>query len=172
MAQEDKQSDSIVNLTVGGWGGPPKRPIVTLTQPHEVAALRMHRLAQLSAQERSFASPGRYPTLATWRKLDRGDLQFGTAFRPNSCPGYVKPFEDTLIQGAIERIGVYFFSGDNGDETSAFGFATPDWPASSPWVTAVGGTSLGIDVAKARVPETRDPLSSTSALNVLMPPSS
>ena len=59
--------------------------------------------------------------------------------------GYVKPFEDTLIQAAAEGIGVYFSSGDNGDETSRFGFATADWPASSPWVTTVGGTSLGVD---------------------------
>src|SRR6476646_3128707 len=52
--------------------------------------------------------------------------------------GYIKPFEDTLIQAAAEGIGVYFSSGDNGDETSRSGFATTDWPASSPWVTAVG----------------------------------
>src|SRR5919202_5361589 len=58
--------------------------------------------------------------------------------------GYVKPLEDTLIQAAAEGIGVYFASGDNGDETARFGFATADWPASSPWVTAVGGTSLGV----------------------------
>jgi subtilase family serine protease len=69
-------------------------------------------------------------------------------------PGYVQPFEDTLIQAAIEGIGVYFSSGDNGDETSRFGFATADWPASSPWVTSVGGTSLGVDSANARVVET------------------
>src|SRR5437870_1946319 len=68
--------------------------------------------------------------------------------------GFVKPFEDTLIQAAIEGIGVYFSSGDNGDETSVQGFATTDWPASSPWVTAVGGTSLGISSSKTRVLET------------------
>jgi subtilase family serine protease len=61
--------------------------------------------------------------------------------------GYIKPFEDTLIQAAAEGIGVYFSSGDSGDETVNFGYATPDWPASSPWVTAVGGTSLGINNA-------------------------
>jgi len=76
---------------------------------------------------------------------------FATELLP---PGYVKPFEDTLIQAAIEGIGVYFSSGDNGDETSRFGFATTDWPASSPWVTAVGGTSLGVDQANTRVLET------------------
>lgn len=68
--------------------------------------------------------------------------------------GYVKPLEDTLIQAAIEGIGVYFSSGDNGDETSRFGFATTDWPASSPWVTAVGGTSLGVGASNQRVLET------------------
>jgi subtilase family serine protease len=69
-------------------------------------------------------------------------------------PGYVKPFEDTLIQAAIEGIGVYFSSGDNGDESSLFGFATTDYPVSSPWVTAVGGTSLGVSQANTRAIET------------------
>jgi subtilase family serine protease len=69
-------------------------------------------------------------------------------------PGYILPMEDTLIQAAIEGIGVYFSSGGSGDETVNFGFATTDWPASSPWVTAVGGTSLGIGAAGTRVLET------------------
>ena len=69
-------------------------------------------------------------------------------------PGYVKPMEDTLVQAAIEGIGVYFSSGDNGDESSTFGFPTTDWPASSPWVTAVGGTSLGVTQSNQRAVET------------------
>jgi len=68
--------------------------------------------------------------------------------------GVIKPFEDTLIQAAAEGVGVYFSSGDNGDETTNMGYATSDWPASSPWVTAVGGTSLAVDGANARVFET------------------
>lgn len=76
---------------------------------------------------------------------------FSTELLPT---GYVKPFEDTLIQAAAEGIGVYFSSGDNGDETSRFGFATPNWPAVSPWVTAVGGTSLGVDQNNNRALET------------------
>jgi subtilase family serine protease len=76
---------------------------------------------------------------------------FSTELLP---PGYVKPVEDTLIQAAAEGIGVYFSSGDNGDETARFGYATTDWPASSPWVTAVGGTSLGVDQNGARALET------------------
>lgn len=76
---------------------------------------------------------------------------FSTEFLPK---GYVKPFEDTLVQAVAEGIGVYFSSGDNGDETSNIGFASVDWPAASPWVTAVGGTSLAVDQQNTRVFET------------------
>ncbi len=76
---------------------------------------------------------------------------FATELLP---PGYRKPYTDTLIQAAAEGIGVYFSSGDAGDNSSAVGFATPSWPAVSPWVTAVGGTSLGIDASNNRVVET------------------
>ena len=76
---------------------------------------------------------------------------FATELLP---PGYVKPFEDTLIQAAIEGIGVYFSSGDNGDASLIYGFATVQFPASSPWVTAVGGTSLGVSQANTRAIET------------------
>jgi len=69
-------------------------------------------------------------------------------------PGYIKPFEDTLIQAAIEGIGVYFSSGDNGDESQTVGYVTTDFPASSPWVTAVGGTSLGVGADNTRAIET------------------
>jgi subtilase family serine protease len=61
---------------------------------------------------------------------------------------------DTFIQAAIEGIGIYFSSGDSGDNTSVLGFASTDWPASSPWVTAVGGTALGVSAANTRVIET------------------
>jgi subtilase family serine protease len=76
---------------------------------------------------------------------------FNTELLPK---GYIKPLEDTLIQAAIEGIGVYFSSGDNGDETSTQGYATTDWPASSPWVTAVGGTALGVSASNTRALET------------------
>ena len=68
-------------------------------------------------------------------------------------PGYIKPYTDTFIQAAAEGISVLFSSGDSGDETLGVAGATPtpDWPASSPWVTAVGGTSLGVSAANGRV---------------------
>ncbi|HEX6498868.1 MAG TPA: S53 family peptidase [Micromonosporaceae bacterium] len=62
--------------------------------------------------------------------------------------GYIKPYIDIMLQAAATGIGLYFSSGDYGDETGGdpanAASATPDWPASSPWVTAVGGTSLGV----------------------------
>jgi subtilase family serine protease len=67
---------------------------------------------------------------------------FPTEFLPF---GFIKPVEDTLIQAIAEGIGVYFSSGDFGDETVNFGFAVTDYPASSPHVTSVGGTSLAVD---------------------------
>lgn len=73
-------------------------------------------------------------------------------------PGYIKPFNAILIQAAAEGIGVYFSSGDFGDETGGVvanaSLATPDWPASSPWVTAVGGTSLGVNASNGIAIET------------------
>ncbi len=48
------------------------------------------------------------------------------------------------IQAAAEGIGLYFSSGDHGDEQASLGYPSPDFPASSPWVTAVGGTSLAV----------------------------
>jgi subtilase family serine protease len=68
--------------------------------------------------------------------------------------GYIKPVNDTLIQAAIEGIGVYFASGDCGDESQCWGFAQPDFPPSSPWATAVGGTALGVTSGNTRAIET------------------
>jgi subtilase family serine protease len=68
-------------------------------------------------------------------------------------PGYIKPQEDTYIQAAAEGISLFFSSGDSGDETFGDSSATPtpDWPASSPWVTAVGGTAMGVSQDNARL---------------------
>ncbi|HEY6378932.1 MAG TPA: S8 family serine peptidase, partial [Candidatus Dormibacteraeota bacterium] len=54
-------------------------------------------------------------------------------------------YTHTFIQAVVEGIGVYFSSGDSGDEiVNTGGFRTVDFPASDPWVTAVGGTSLAV----------------------------
>jgi subtilase family serine protease len=52
---------------------------------------------------------------------------------------------DTLFQqAAMEGITVNFSSGDNGDELAATGTKSADFPASDPFVTAVGGTTIAI----------------------------
>ena len=58
--------------------------------------------------------------------------------------GNILPVEDTILQGVIEGIGIYFSSSDNSDESLVVGYRTTDWPASSPFVTAVGGTTLAV----------------------------
>jgi subtilase family serine protease len=80
--------------------------------------------------------------------VDRGLAQivsnsygFDTELLP---PGFVLPIEQTILQGVVEGIGIYFSSGDNSDESLVEGYITPDWPASSPFVTAVGGTTLAV----------------------------
>jgi subtilase family serine protease len=69
-------------------------------------------------------------------------------------PGFIRPYEDTILQGVATGIGIYFSSGDNSDESLSVGYQTADWPASSPFVTAVGGTSIGIDQSNNRAVET------------------
>jgi subtilase family serine protease len=58
---------------------------------------------------------------------------------------------------ASEGIGFYFASGDCGDDSSRTGpgcdpqsaRAQTEWPVSSPWVTAVGGTALALDATSS-----------------------
>jgi len=66
----------------------------------------------------------------------------------------VQEFQRIAIQGAAEGIGIYFSSGDNGDEVSTLGHAAADFSASSQWVTAVGGTSLGVGANGSTVLQT------------------
>jgi subtilase family serine protease len=68
--------------------------------------------------------------------------------------GYIKPYQDTILQGVVEGIGIYFSSGDNGDESLTEGYTTADWPASSPYVTAVGGTTLAVGASNDYLFET------------------
>ncbi|HWG74970.1 MAG TPA: S53 family peptidase [Acidimicrobiales bacterium] len=93
-------------------------------------------------------------------------------------PGYIKPVYDMMQQAVAEGIGVYFSSGDSGDETGGSGIqaqATPDWPASSDLVTAVGGTSLAVGADNSRVGEWgwetgKSSLAGTSASNLSWTP--
>ncbi|MFE3177127.1 protease pro-enzyme activation domain-containing protein [Amycolatopsis sp. NPDC059090] len=66
----------------------------------------------------------------------------------------VKVFNQISLQAVLEGIGVYFSSGDNGDEVARLGTPSPDFSASAPWVTAVGGTSLAVGQDGKRIFET------------------
>jgi subtilase family serine protease len=50
-----------------------------------------------------------------------------------------------LMSAAAQGIDVNFSSGDNGDEFQNTGLKTVDFPASSPYATGIGGTSLFLD---------------------------
>ncbi|GHE92051.1 serine protease [Streptomyces spiralis] len=53
-------------------------------------------------------------------------------------------YDQVFQTGAVEGIGFYFSSGDNGDEVANTGTKQVDAPANSAWVTAVGGTALAV----------------------------
>ncbi|HLK42793.1 MAG TPA: S53 family peptidase, partial [Thermoleophilia bacterium] len=59
-------------------------------------------------------------------------------------PAEANALNAVFEQGAAEGMSMLFASGDYGDDAALIGQASPDLPASSPWVTAVGGTSLAI----------------------------
>ena len=62
-----------------------------------------------------------------------------------SDPSLDQVYRRIFVRGAVEGIGFYFSSGDDGDEVAKTGTKQSDVPASMPWVTAVGGTSLGLN---------------------------
>ncbi|MFI1563260.1 protease pro-enzyme activation domain-containing protein [Streptomyces sp. NPDC020490] len=62
----------------------------------------------------------------------------------NQTPDLAAAYDQVFQFGAVEGIGFYFSSGDNGDEVDNTGVKQVDTPANSAWVTAVGGTSLAV----------------------------
>jgi subtilase family serine protease len=54
-----------------------------------------------------------------------------------------------LEMAAAQGIDVNFASGDDGDFVARFGFRTVGFPASSPFATGIGGTSLALDTGNA-----------------------
>ncbi len=64
--------------------------------------------------------------------------------------------EDSMfLQAAAEGIGFYYSTGDDGDNTiDGLAHPEPDFPATDPWVTAVGGTSLAVTSSNGYLFET------------------
>ncbi len=68
--------------------------------------------------------------------------------------GEMKAVNAIFQQGVAQGMGIYFASGDNGDDQAATGKLSVGFPDSSPWVTSVGGTSLAVGEDGARLWET------------------
>lgn len=60
------------------------------------------------------------------------------------APGSQSAFDQAVMAGAAQGVTVLFSSGDGGDLSAANGVASGSWPATSAWVTGVGGTTLEI----------------------------
>ncbi|GAA3261658.1 protease pro-enzyme activation domain-containing protein [Dactylosporangium siamense] len=71
---------------------------------------------------------------------------WGLTGEPND-PAYLTATNTILARAALLGIGFYAGSGDWGDNSSLDGANGPSamFPASSPWATAVGGTSTGLN---------------------------
>lgn len=110
----------------------------------------VHAMAP-AANIRYYASPSCFDsdfadTLA--RVADEGVAQVVTNswsdLEQNESAESIAVYEQIFAQSALEGISVLFSSGDSGDELAATGIKQVDYPASSPMVTAVGGTATGI----------------------------
>jgi len=66
---------------------------------------------------------------------------------------YRAAFDSLFLLAGSTGITVQFSSGDYGDDFVLLGISVPDYPASSPYVTAVGGTSLQIGSNGQRIGE-------------------
>ena len=122
-------------------GMAPEAALVTIfaaesSDPSIVVALRTlvaNRLASLVSN--SFGSPLYGPS---------GFFRQGrhTAYRGRKAQ--LAAYEEIFLQAACTGVGMYFSTGDNGARGNDPSGPTPSWPASSPWVTAVGGTGMAL----------------------------
>jgi subtilase family serine protease len=62
----------------------------------------------------------------------------------NESSSNIRAYQSIFKQGAVQGIGFFFSSGDNGDEAAVSHMRQTDYPVSDPYVTAVGGTSLAV----------------------------
>jgi len=59
-------------------------------------------------------------------------------------------FDNTFMLADATGVSVLFSTGDDGDNFADFGLTAPDYPPSSPFDTAVGGTTLEVNKHNAR----------------------
>jgi subtilase family serine protease len=69
----------------------------------------------------------------------------------NETTSDIRAYEQIFKQGALQGQAFFFSSGDAGDNSVSSGKIDYDYPASDPWATAVGGTTLNLDARSRRV---------------------
>jgi subtilase family serine protease len=68
--------------------------------------------------------------------------------------GEISALNSVFAQAQAQGMGIFFASGDDGDNAAVTGHVTAGFPDSSPLVTSVGGTSLAIGASGQRLWET------------------
>jgi subtilase family serine protease len=111
----------------------------------------VHAMAP-GANIRYYASPSCYDddfldTLARVVDDDQASLVSNSwsDLEASASADSVAAYEQVFLQGAMQGIGFLFSSGDSGDELAATAIKQVDYPASDPYVTAVGGTADAIN---------------------------
>jgi subtilase family serine protease len=72
----------------------------------------------------------------------------------DASKGEVYALNSVFQQAQAQGMGIFFASGDDGDNREAFGSVSGGFPDSSPLVTSVGGTSLAVGSSGQRLWET------------------
>ncbi|SDI84239.1 physarolisin II. Serine peptidase. MEROPS family S53 [Frankineae bacterium MT45] len=83
--------------------------------------------------------------VVTQNKVQLVTNSYGDAGEEGQTADVIAAWESVFLQGAMQGISFMYSSGDNGDELQDIGLKSADYPASDPYVTAVGGTSTAID---------------------------
>jgi subtilase family serine protease len=94
-------------------------------------------------------------TIVDGRKADIITNSWGS-IGEDVAPDVLQAYMATFEQAASEGIGVFFSSGDDGNDSTDTADGSPaiDFPASHPLVTAVGGTTLGVSQTNGYLFET------------------
>jgi hypothetical protein len=99
-------------------------------------------------------------TLAARRLPDTLSISYGECerdIRGRRADAYLRAsarlFDALAVRLGLAGVGVFASAGDFGSTCNGQRFAGVTWPASSPYVTAAGGTRLVLDPANARVDE-------------------
>ncbi len=82
-------------------------------------------------------------TIVEQRLADVVSGSITVGYTPGSAPDAIAAYERLFQEAAVEGITIDFASGDSGGGLLD-GVREVDYPASSPWVTGVGGTTLAI----------------------------